>query len=86
MSKYEGKKNAKESPLSDDSSDEELIDDEVFLARHLPLEIDEVERYNIGIKNKKNHGSALSSHEGYLNAISENLKSEKHSKDAVMVS
>jgi hypothetical protein len=34
----------------EDSEEEELIDDETFLARHLPKEIEEIKRYNIGVQ------------------------------------
>ncbi len=44
----------------EDSEEEELIDDETFLARHLPKEIEEIKRYNIGVQQKRSHGSAQS--------------------------
>lgn len=40
---------SEEAVLSDFSDSEELIDDEIYLKRHLQLEIDEIRRYNIGV-------------------------------------
>jgi len=30
--------------------EEELLDDEIFLARHMRYEIEEIKRYNIGVQ------------------------------------
>jgi hypothetical protein len=35
---------------SSSSDEEEIIDDEIFIKRHLQLEIDEIRRYNIGVQ------------------------------------
>jgi hypothetical protein len=37
---------------SSSSSSDEFIDDEIYLQRHLNLEIEEIRRYNIGIKSE----------------------------------
>jgi hypothetical protein len=39
-----------DSSSSSSSDDEEMIDDEIFIKRHLQLEIDEIRRYNIGVQ------------------------------------
>lgn len=37
---------------SSSSSSDEFIDDDIYLQRHLNLEIEEIRRYNIGIKSE----------------------------------
>lgn len=39
--------------VNDSDTSEEIIDDEIYLKRHYNLELEEIQRYNIGIMDKK---------------------------------
>ena len=60
----------------DESSDEELIDDIIYLARHSALEIEEIKRYNIGVQHKRNQGSIVTK----LNTIQASIVETKDNR------
>ncbi len=67
-----------EEAVSSDSSDsEELIDDEIYLKRHLQLEIDEIRRYNIGVLQDYQGAAALAVEE----RISQLIKSSQANRE-----